>query len=109
MRIFILLLCALFASCDLAIPFVSYRVTCDAGTVDITYATSDGGTSQAIEVSTPWNYFLLHPKNGDFVYISAQNNQDHGSVTVEIRMGDRVYRTETSTGAYCIATASGEI
>jgi hypothetical protein len=108
--IFLLLLaCVLFASCDLATPFVSYRVTCDSGTVDITYETSGGGTSQAIGVSTPWNYFLERPRNGDFLYVSAQNKQDHGSITVEIRMGDRVYRTETSTGAYCIATVSGEI
>jgi hypothetical protein len=41
----------------------------------------------------------------EFVYISAQNNQDN--VTVKIIVDGDTFKESTSTGAYVIATASG--
>ena len=45
--------------------------------------------------------------SGDFVYLSAQNQGDSGSITCTITEGDTVISTNTSTGAYVIASCNG--
>ena len=87
---------------------VKYEVSGTASTVDVTYENSDGGTSQESDVEVPWSYsFTGHP--GDFVYISAQNQGQTGTVTVTIYNDGDVFKTSTSEGAYVIATASGSL
>ena len=99
------------ASCDNPLDSsinVKYKVTGTADTVDVTYENSDGGTSQESDVSVPWSYsFTGEP--GDFVYISAQNQGQTGTVTVTIYTDGDVFKTSTSEGAYVIATASGSL
>jgi hypothetical protein len=85
---------------------IKYEVTGSASTVDITYENADGGTSQANGVSISWSYsFTGH--TDDFVYVSAQNNGESGTVTVTIYKDGSVFKTSTSSGAFCIASASG--
>lgn len=87
---------------------VKYKVTGTAATVDVTYENSSGGVSQESDVEVPWSYsFTGDP--GDFVYISAQNQGQTGTVTVTIYRDGDVFKTSTSEGAYVIATASGTL
>ena len=87
---------------------VEYKVTGTASEVDVTYENEDGGTSQQSNVSVPWSYsFTGDP--GDFVYISAQNQGESGSVTVTIYTDGDKFKSSTSSGAYVIATASGSL
>ena len=90
------------------IPDVEYKVTGSASTVSVTYTNRDGGTSQESDVSIPWSYSFKGSPN-DFVYISAQNQGESGSVTVTIYKNGSSFKTSTSDGAFVIATASGSL
>ena len=107
---FLLLLLFTYTGCellqDLFATDVEYTVTGTTTLVDITIENEDGGTSQFSDVSVPWSY-EFQGNSGDFVYVSAQNQLDTGSVTVKIYTDGSVFKTSTSVGAYVIATASG--
>ena len=113
--IILLLLSALFLSCILDKPKeVEYKVTCTStpNTVWITITNEDSGTSKFDAAATPWTYtFEIDPTaNGKFsVYLSAQNDQNRGTVTATIYVDGSQFKTSTSTGAYVIATASGSV
>ncbi|MEA3475104.1 MAG: MmpS family transport accessory protein [Candidatus Cloacimonadota bacterium] len=98
----VLIGCSIF---DFSID-VKYEVTGSANKVDVTYANKDEGTSQANDVSIPWSY-SFEGEGDQFVYISAQNQGQSGSVTVTIYRDGKKFKRSTSTGAYCIASASG--
>jgi len=87
---------------------VEYKVTGTAFTVDVTYVNEDGGTSQESDVSVPWSYSFRRAE-GEFVYISAQNQGNTGTVKVIIFRDGYLFKTSTSEGAYVIATASGTL
>jgi hypothetical protein len=82
--------------------------------VDITMKTPAGGTSQQSGVRLPLTRkdgspFSFIAQSGDFVYLSAQNNQAYGDVTCTIRVDDQVLQTATSSGEYVIASCSGTV
>jgi hypothetical protein len=86
---------------------IEYEVTGSAQSASLTYQNRDGGTSQE-DVSIPWTYSFT-ARSGDFVYISAQNEGEYGTVTVNIYLDGVQVKTSTSSGAYVIATASGSV
>ncbi len=89
---------------------VKYEVTGTARIVSITIENEGGGISQFSDVSVPWTYsFPNKKKEGTFVYVSAQNQGDTGTVTATIYRDGKVFKTSTSSGAYVIATASGTL
>jgi hypothetical protein len=45
--------------------------------------------------------------SGDFVYLSARNNQEYGDVTCTIPVNGTVMQTVTSSGAYVMVSCSG--
>lgn len=84
---------------------VTYRVTGSATRASLTYESSSGSTSQQSNVALPWS--TNRPaKNGDFLYISAQNAGQTGCVNVAIISGDKTLESSQSCGAFVIATAS---
>jgi tetratricopeptide (TPR) repeat protein len=87
---------------------IEYRVTGSTSMVDVTYTNKDGGTSQANGVSIPWSY-SFKASSGKFVYISAQNKSESGGITVTIYKDGSVFKSSKSSGAYCIAEASGTL
>lgn len=87
---------------------VSYSVTCSSGTVNVTIQNSSKGTSQFSDVKTPWNYDFSAEDN-DFVYVSAQNNQSSGKVSCYITKDGNTIKSNSCSGAYCIATCSGSL
>ena len=84
---------------------VVYSITGTAPSVDVTLENDSGGTEQHSDVVNPIYSFWMQP--GDFVYISARNNGNSGTVTCTIMSNDRRVATSTSTGAYVSATCSG--
>lgn len=71
----------------------------------LTYANAQGGTEQ-VTVALPWSA-SYNMSQGDFLYVSAQNQEAAGDVTTTIQVDGNTFKTSTSSGAYVIATASG--
>jgi hypothetical protein len=85
---------------------VTYSVTgLSTSSASITYENSTGGTSQET-ITLPWSKSLTFKRDA-FLYISAQNKSNIGTVTVSIKANNITIKTSTSNGAYAIATASG--
>lgn len=77
--------------------------------ISVTQASEDGATSQFNNIKAPYKSGPLLFKKGDFVYLSAQNQNNSGEVTVEIFVDSRLYKSTRSVGEYCIASVSGKI
>jgi len=91
---------------------VVYKVTGTTTQASLTLQTA-AGTSQQNDVDVP-----VTSKSGtegltyevdpySFVYVSAQNSKDSGTVTCSIEVDGVVIATNTSSGAYAIASCSG--
>ena len=88
---------------------VTYRVRVPPGcTGSITMAGREGTTQQFSNVRDGWEYsFMGSP--GQFLYLSVQNQCEHGSVSAIIMADGRIVNQASSTGAYVIASASGTL
>lgn len=87
---------------------VRYRLTGTADNVGVTLENDRGGTQQ-FDVNIPYEIVLTDFQQRDFVYVSAQNNGDSGSVKCQIIVNDQVQYEATSVGAYTIASCSGTV
>ena len=87
---------------------VEYVVNCSPSGFDITYQNSSGNTAQQDISSGSWTYSFTGA-SGDFVYISAQANNENATVTTEIYYQGKLIEDATSNGDYVIATASGSL
>ncbi len=87
---------------------VTYIVGGSSGDYNITYQNKDGGTSQIQHVDNNWQY-KFDARPGTFIYLSAQNNNDYGSVRTEINIDGTLFKTSNSVGAYVIASSSGSV
>lgn len=82
----------------------------------VTMRSESGGTIQ-LDVSLPMrNEDTGEPglpsdrfKRGDFLYISAQNKEETGSITCRIEVNGKVVDEATSSGAYKIASCQGKV
>lgn len=83
---------------------VKYEVTGTSGSVSITIYNATGGIEQFNNVKTPWDKTIFM-KEG-FMYVSAQNQRESGTVKVKIYVDGDLIKESTSEGEYCIATAS---
>lgn len=87
---------------------LEYRVTCSSTqAVSVTYMNAQSGSEQGSRMACPWSQ--SYPSFSGFAYISAQNQDDYGTLTVEILVNDVVAKKSSCTGAYCIASASGRL
>lgn len=87
--------------------YVYYRMetNCPQG-ASITFNNKDGDTTQHARQGSGWYYGFI-PRNGTFMYISAQNQCSSGYVTVRLTQDGLTIRENTSTGGYVIASISG--
>lgn len=85
---------------------IEYRITGTSDTVSITMENASGGTEQYDSRRVPYSYEFV-AQEGQFLYISAQNNGERGTVTCEIVINGVVEKEATSQGAYVIASCSG--
>lgn len=86
---------------------VTYKVSGSASAASVTYQNPQGGTIQS-EVSLPWQETMTF-KDGDFVYISAQNKNESGSITTQILIDGLSWKKTTSNGGYTIADCNGSV
>lgn len=87
---------------------VRYEVTGSTEYVNITYENDSGGISQVTNVPVPWSLSFSGDIE-DYVYLSAQNQGETGSVTVTIFRDENVFKKATSKGSYVIASVSGTL
>lgn len=91
-------------------PIVEYSVTGTAKSVHLTYANATGGTEQIDYQALPWKHtFLVSQYHTTFVYLSAQNTGEWGTVTATIKWKGSVIKTATSKGDYVIASCRGTV
>ena len=95
---------------------VVYKVTGTTKQASITMTTGGGDTSQQSDVDVPLTSksagaegLTQTMKSGQFFYISAQNSNDHGSITCSVEVDGVVVKTATSSGGYVIASCSGTV
>jgi len=100
----------MFTSCEDDYADYYYEVTGTATHVDITMSNLFGGTIQHNNIETPWTSQTFRndsPTNSIHAYISAQNRHNTDTtVTVKIYRNGAVVKNTTSSGGFCIATAS---
>tara|TARA_Y100000748_G_C15106336_1_gene336470 strand:- start:83 stop:430 length:348 start_codon:yes stop_codon:yes gene_type:complete len=85
---------------------VMYKVKGSGSSFDVTMSNQDGGTSQLDNVNSGWSYSFRTEDERHFLYISAQNQSNTGSVTTEIYIDGSLMKSSTSDGAYVIASCS---
>ena len=73
----------------------------------LTIQNETGGTEQ-MDVTLPWSTRFT-AESGQFVYISAQNDTDSGSIKCEILVDDARIQSAESDGAFAIASCSGSV
>lgn len=110
-RLILVLFVLLLSSCSVVDPDadkrkVTYLISGSAPSVDITMSNSSEGTEQYSGVAIPWTTSFDSKKDA-FLYISAQNNGESGTVSVQISVDGKTFKTASSSGAFVIATASG--
>lgn len=81
---------------------VEYRIYGTASSADLTYSTPSGGTGQTT-VSLPHTIEYDSFEDG-FLYISAQNNDEFGTINVEVYFEDNLKSSDSCSGSFCIAT-----
>ncbi|MBZ5637994.1 MAG: hypothetical protein LAO51_04465 [Acidobacteriia bacterium] len=86
---------------------VFYGVVAPDCGASVTYSAA-GGSSEQQDVRSGWQH-RWGGRTGDWIYLSAQNKCDYGTVTVTIYVDDKFFRSASSDGAYKIATASGTL
>jgi hypothetical protein len=84
-----------------------YEVSGTGGDFSITCEGAPSGTVQYSNVGSGWAY-TWKQTGTRWLYMSAQNNTDSGTVTVKIIRNGKVLAQQTSSGAYVIATVDGE-
>ncbi len=88
---------------------IRYTVHGSAGIAGvITISNESNNTEQFTDVVLPWErqWTEYYSSSYDFLYVSAQNGTNSGTITTEIYLNGTLIETATSTGAYVIATAS---
>jgi hypothetical protein len=85
---------------------VIYRVTGTASSASLTISNEQGNTEQEDSVVIPWARRMTFPC-GEFVYVSAQNNGESGTIECSISADGQVIESAESSGAFVIADCSG--
>lgn len=87
---------------------VEYEVRGTASSVLITYYENarDSTSRQESSGPLPWSYSFT-ARQGAWVYVSAENGGETGTVTVAIiYKGNLILETSACDSAYCVVTAS---
>ena len=84
---------------------VIYEVKGTAMAASITMTNNTGGTEQISRVYLPWSIYY-DEFHTDFLYISAQNKMDVGTITTNIYYNGVLVKSSTSKGSHVISTSS---
>ena len=108
--VLIIFIGTIFSSCEKEelSGTVKYEVTSSPNGFDITYQNSSGNTEQATITSGSWTISFTG-NQGDFVYISAQADNENANISAKIYYQGEILEQANSSGSYVIATASGSL
>jgi len=84
-----------------------YEVTGTGGSYDVTIQNTDNNVQQYSNVGNGW-WYKWTQTGSRWLYLSAQNNNSTGNVTVKIYRAGKVVAENTSYGGYTIATVDGD-
>ncbi len=84
---------------------VKYIVSGATSSASLTYENEHGNTEQISKAKVPIE-IPVEMRDGAFLYISAQNQEEYGSIVTEIEVDGKSYNRTTSQGGYVIATSS---
>lgn len=96
-----------------------YEITGTSGNYDATIQNTDNNTQQWSSVGNGWYYKWTqtltvdsndNPIEGQtrWLYVSSQNNNSSGDVTVKIVRNGKVVASNTSYGGFAIASVDGQ-
>ena len=85
---------------------ITYTVT-GMGRAGLTYQNASGGTEQKT-VSLPWTLELTAP-SGEFLYLSAQKQQEYGTITARVYVDGTMLQQAEADSDYGIALVSGRV
>jgi hypothetical protein len=88
--------------------YVEYILSGSVPKCNVIYDDKNETVVRQDTVEVGWLYGF-NARQSQFLYFSAENPQSEGVVTVTIRIDGKLYQTNTATGGYTIATASGTI
>jgi len=86
---------------------VKFEVKGTTPKVSVTIGMEDK-TEQYANVDVPWSKSVRMEKD-QFVYLSAQNMREGGTVHVIIWVDGRIFKEASSSGSYVIASVSGTL
>jgi hypothetical protein len=84
-----------------------YEVTGTSGSYGVTIQNADGVTQQYSAVGNGWSYKWTQTGTR-WLYLSSQNNNSTGNVTVRIYKAGKIVAENTSYGGYTIANVNGD-
>jgi hypothetical protein len=88
---------------------VEYRATTTGmDGMSLTYQNAQGGTQQTKTDTMQWGESYTMDA-GSFAYLSIQNQGANGSVTCEIYVDGKLWKTSRSDGGYTVASCSGSV
>jgi predicted nucleic acid-binding Zn ribbon protein len=87
--------------------YVRYEVTGTTSRASLTYENESENTEQRV-VEVPWE-MTFYATEGQFLYVSAQNELAQGSIECKITVNDEVVESASSEGSYVIASCSGSV
>jgi len=88
---------------------ITYEIGGTTSSASLTMESASGNTEQIDPVRVPWSKSMGSLDCGAFVYLSAQNNNDTGSITCKIKAWSLTIEEASSSGAYVIASCSGSV
>jgi len=86
---------------------VTYEVTGDAESVDISVTNDTGGTEQYNDVPLPWR-MDFGGYDDSYVYLYAYNRGESGAVHLSIYVNGQLFKTSNCSGPYCNAVVTGD-
>ena len=85
---------------------VTYEVTGDAESVNVTVSNDNGSTEEYTDVPLPWR-MDYGGFDESYVYLYAYNRGESGTIHLAIYVNGQLYKTATCSGPYCNAVATG--
>jgi hypothetical protein len=88
---------------------VTYRWSGTARSASVTIENSQGNTEQASNAAVPEDITFQSRDDMLFLYLSAQNNGESGTLLCELVVDGIVVETSRASGAYTICDVSGRL
>ncbi len=95
-------------ACKEAPDYVVYEVTGNADLVDITITNESGGSAQYNDVPLPWRMdFGGFEYSQPYIYVH-NNTEDAATITANIYLNGKMFKSGTSYGPYCTLIVLGD-